>query len=98
MAVDDPHVPPTHASVAEAFQASRGLVGVAPQARRLGGQAAAADEPMLPQPGQQGRDLGDRVDRLAVLVFERIAEGDEQLLALIRLRERCAIEGHVTIV
>lgn len=86
------------AKVVEPLDPASGLVRVAAEAGGFSRQAAAADQPALPQPREQRGDVGDGIHRLATLVLKRVPEGDEELLGLIGLGKSSTIERHVTIV
>jgi hypothetical protein len=66
--------------------------------RGLDRHPPAADQAALTQPGEQRRDVRHRINRLASFLFERVPEGDEELLGLVVLGKRSTIERHVTIV
>ena len=85
--------------VPEALQPALGLLWVAPQARRLGGPAAALISPCARSQSRRASASGTHVLGVAPRASSRVREGDEQLVRLVRLRgvllpDRC----HVTII
>ena len=86
------------AQVVESFNSTRGLIGVPSKVGRFYREPPPADQSALAEPGQQRGDVGDGINGLATLVFQRVSEGNEELLGLVGLRKRSTIECHVTIV
>lgn len=86
------------AEMVEAFNATRRLIGVPSKVSRFNSEPTPTDQSPLAEPCQQGGDVGHGINGLATLVFERVPEGNEELLGLAGLRKRSTIEYHVTIV
>jgi hypothetical protein len=86
------------AQVVEPFNSTRGLIGVPSKMGRFDREPTPTDQSPLAEPGQQRGDVGHGINGLATLVFERVSEGNEELLPLVGLRKRSTIECHVTIV
>lgn len=86
------------AQVVEPFNTTRRLIGVPSKTRRFNRESTPTDQSTLAEPGQQGTDVGQGIHWHATLVFQRVPEGNEELLGLVRLGKRSTIECHVTIV
>ena len=86
------------AQVMEPFNTTRGLIGVTSKTCRLDREPTPADQSTLAEPGEQGSDVRQGIRCLATLVFQRVPEGNEELLGLVGLGKRITIECHVTIV
>lgn len=86
------------AQVVEPFNPPSRLIRVASQMSGFNCQTTPTDQASFAEPRQKRGDVGDGIHGLAALVFERVSEGDEELLGLVGLGKRRRIASHVTIV